>query len=134
MAMKSTTVQDCDQEADFARGVLEAEAAAIVHVAINEAFHDAVDRVIQVSGSVVVTGLGKSYLIGQKISATFASTGTPSHVIHPTDAMHGDLGRIRGQDLVVALSYSGSTDEVVSLATILRQDEVPVIAIVGPPT
>lgn len=133
MAMKSTTVQDCDQEADFARGVLKAEAAAIVHVAINEAFHDAVDRVIQVPGSVVVTGLGKSYLIGQKISATFASTGTPSHVIHPTDAMHGDLGRIRGQDLVVALSYSGSTDEVVSLATILRQDEVPVIAIVGQP-
>ena len=67
MAMKSTTVQDCDQEADFARGVLKAEAAASVHVAINEALHDAVDRVIQVSGSVVVTGLGKSYLIGQKI-------------------------------------------------------------------
>ncbi len=81
----------------------------------------------------VVTGLGKSGLIGAKLSATFASTGTPSHFLHSTEAMHGDLGRIRRGDVVVALSYSGNTDEVVSLATILRQDGVPVIALVGKP-
>lgn len=122
-----------DEQAAFARGVLEAEAAAIQCISIDTAFHEAVDRIMVTKGSVVVTGLGKSYLIGQKISATFASTGTPSHVIHPTEAMHGDLGRIRRQDLVLALSYSGTTDEVVALTTILRQDEVPVIAIVGVP-
>jgi arabinose-5-phosphate isomerase len=85
------------------------------------------------SGSVVVSGLGKSGLIGQKISATLASTGTPSHFLHPTEAMHGDLGRVRRGDVVLILSFGGNTDEAVSLASILRQDGVPVIAIVGRP-
>ena len=85
------------------------------------------------TGSVVISGLGKSGLIGQKISATFASIGVHSHFLHPTEALHGDLGRIRRGDVVVLLSFGGNTEEVVTLATILRQDSVPVIAIVGKP-
>jgi len=131
MEIDSATAGQGEDQAAFARGVLEAEAEAIRRINIDGAFHEAVDCVMASAGAVVVTGLGKSFLIGQKISATFASTGTPSHVIHPTDAMHGDLGRIRRQDLVLALSYSGSTEEVVALATILRQDNVPIIALVG---
>ena len=69
-------------------------------------------------GTVVVSGLGKSGLIGQKLSATLASTGTPSHFLHPTEAMHGDLGRVRKNDAVLLLSFGGNTQEVVSLATI----------------
>lgn len=119
------------EQTAFAERILQAEANAVAHIPVDQTFHDSVDLILEACGAVVVTGLGKSWLIGQKISATFASTGTPSHVLHPTDAVHGDLGRVRRDDLVLALSYSGNTDEVVTLATILRQDNVPVIAIVG---
>ncbi len=120
-----------DDQAAFAERVLEAEAEAIRRLSIGEPFHAAVELILNTAGAVVVTGLGKSWLVGQKISATFASTGTPSHVLHPTDALHGDLGRVRRDDVVLALSYGGNTEEVVCLVTHLRQDNVPVIAIVG---
>ena len=125
-------------EAAFARQVLAAEASAIAGIALDAAFHHAVDCVVQHcggerSGLVVLTGLGKSGQIAQKISATFASTGMPSHFLHPVEAMHGDLGRIRKEDVVVALSFGGNTEEVVALATVLRHDGVPVIAITGRP-
>lgn len=120
-------------ESAFARRVLDTEASAVSRVVIEPAFHEAVGVVYGTRGAVVVSGMGKSGLIGQKISATFASTGTPSHFVHPADAVHGDLGRIRRGDVVLALSYSGTTEEVVTLTTILRQDGVPVIAIVGKP-
>lgn len=140
-------------ERAFAQQVLDSESRAIAHIAITPDFHRAVDLIVQTtgpqshspepgtpnpqpasaSGAVVVTGVGKSGLIGRKISATFASTGTPSHFLHPTEAMHGDLGRVRRGDLVLAVSYRGYTEEVVALATILRQDGVPVIAIVATP-
>jgi len=105
-------------------------------VPLDESLHQAVNLILQstadrAGGAVVVSGLGKSNFIGQKISATFASTGTPSHFLHPTEAMHGDLGRIRRGDVVLVLSFSGQTDEIVALATVLRQDQVPVLAIVG---
>ncbi|MCC7193122.1 MAG: KpsF/GutQ family sugar-phosphate isomerase [Phycisphaeraceae bacterium] len=124
---------------EFAQGVLRAEADAVARVLIDEAFDRAVDLILERtgntaqtgSGAVVVTGLGKSHFIGQKLSATFASTGTPSHFLYPTEAMHGDLGRVRAVDVVLALSYSGNTEEIVALATLLRQDGVPVIAITG---
>ncbi|MCX5661438.1 MAG: KpsF/GutQ family sugar-phosphate isomerase [Planctomycetota bacterium] len=124
-----------DQTA-YARQVLASEAGAIQNIVIGDSFHAAVELILGASGgerhgAVVVGGVGKSGLIGAKISATFASTGTPSHFLHPAEAMHGDLGRIRRGDVVLLLSYGGSTDEVVTLATILRQDAVPVIAIVG---
>ncbi|MCC6581255.1 MAG: KpsF/GutQ family sugar-phosphate isomerase [Phycisphaeraceae bacterium] len=120
----------------LARKVLRAEADAVAGVPVDAAFGEAVDLIYRLThdparGALVVSGLGKSNFIGQKIVATFASTGTPSHFLHPTEAMHGDLGRIRRDDVVLLLSFSGHTEEVVSLAAILRQDGVPVIAMTG---
>lgn len=80
-------------------------------------------------GTVLVTGLGKSGHIGAKISATMASLGIPSYSVHPTEAAHGDLGRFRRSDCVIAISFSGETEEVVNLVAILRQDGLPVIGI-----
>ncbi|GAB4197639.1 MAG: KpsF/GutQ family sugar-phosphate isomerase [Phycisphaeraceae bacterium] len=121
-----------EDQARFARQVLDAEAEAVRRVPIDERFHQAVDLILNAGdGSLVVSGLGKSGLIGQKLAATFASTGTPSHFLHPVEAMHGDLGKVRKRDVVLLLSYGGNTDEVVTLAELLRQDEVPVIAMVG---
>jgi len=116
---------------DFARKVLDAEADAIRRVPLDDAFTRAVELVGDLDGSVVVAGLGKSGLIGQKLAATFASTGTPSHFMHPVEAMHGDLGKVRRGDAVLLLSYSGNTDELVTLAELLRQDRAPLIAIVS---
>jgi arabinose-5-phosphate isomerase len=82
-------------------------------------------------GSVVVSGVGKSGLVGQRISASFASTGTPSHFLHPVEALHGDLGRVRRNDIALLLSYSGETDEVVRLLDFLKRQLIPVIAIVS---
>lgn len=115
----------------FAEGVLRAEAEAVANVAgqLDEHFDRAVDLVTRCKGTVIVAGMGKSGIIARKISATLASTGTPSHFLHPTEAMHGDLGRIRAGDVVILLSYSGNTDEVLALAALLRQDGVPIIAL-----
>ncbi|MEX0653966.1 MAG: KpsF/GutQ family sugar-phosphate isomerase [Phycisphaeraceae bacterium] len=126
-------------QADFACRVLDAEAQAIRRITLDDSFHRAVDLVLQAEagqphpGSLVVSGLGKSGLIGQKLSATFASTGTPSHFLHPSEAMHGDLGRIRRGDVALLLSYGGNTEEVVTLAELLRQDGLATLAIVGKP-
>jgi arabinose-5-phosphate isomerase len=78
---------------------------------------------------VVVSGIGKSGLVGQRISASFASTGTPSHFLHPVEALHGDLGRVRRSDVALLLSYSGETEEVVRLLDGLKRQQVPLIAI-----
>jgi arabinose-5-phosphate isomerase len=131
---KADPQPDRGAEADFARQVLRIEADAVAAVTIDEQFHQAVDLVlaaVEGHGSIVVSGLGKNSYIAQKLSATFASTGTPSHFLHPTEAMHGDLGRIRRGDVVVALSFGGNTDEMITLASVLQQDQVSVIAIVG---
>lgn len=90
---------------------------------------DIVDAATAKGGTVLVSGLGKSGLIGQKIAATLASLGVPAHWVHPTEAAHGDLGRFRPSDAAICLSHSGETDEVVALAAVLRQDGIPVIAI-----
>ncbi len=119
----------------FAREVLSTEAAAIGGIEIDDRLVAAVELIIAHTrddrGSVVVSGVGKSGLIGTKISATFASTGTPSHFLHPTEALHGDLGRIKKGDLVLLLSYGGNTEELVTLAAILKQDDVATISITG---
>ncbi|MFZ4573283.1 MAG: KpsF/GutQ family sugar-phosphate isomerase [Phycisphaerales bacterium] len=125
---------DPNPELTFARQVLDAEAAAVSDLAkrLDEPFIRAVDLIEACAGSggtVQVTGLGKSGHVGAKISATMASLGIPSHPIHPTEAAHGDLGRFRRNDLVIAISASGETDEVVDLCSILRQDGLPIISI-----
>ncbi len=121
-------------ERAFAQRALRAEAEAVLRLAdhLPPSFHDAVDLIVtrkNSGGNLVVAGMGKSGVIGQKISATIASLGVPSHWVHPADAVHGDLGRIRRDDTLLALSYSGATPEVVALASILRQDNLPIITI-----
>ena len=130
----ATAMTEPSKELELARSVLTDEARALDHAAtlIDERFCEAVEliaRCAQKDGTVLVSGLGKSGLIGAKISATLASLGVPSHPVHPTEATHGDLGRFRRQDVVIALSKSGETEEVVNLAAILRQDGLPVISI-----
>ncbi|MBI1373490.1 MAG: KpsF/GutQ family sugar-phosphate isomerase [Phycisphaera sp.] len=121
---------DADTLRDFAARVLRAEADAVASVIdqLGDSLDAAVKLVAKCKGTVIVSGMGKSGIIAQKISATLASTGSPSHYLHPTEAMHGDLGRIRAGDVVVLLSYSGTTDEILSLAALVRQDRVPIVA------
>ncbi len=118
------------------RTVLDAEASAIGRIVLDEAFASAVQLISAAAdrqGALIVTGLGKSGYIAGKLSATFASTGLPSHFLHPVEAVHGDLGRIRRQDAVLLISYSGNTQELVALAELLRVDGVDTIALVGKP-
>ena len=122
------------QERAFAAKLLGAEASAITALSANlgPEFHAAVDLIVRCAeqgGTVLITGLGKSGLIGQKIAATLSSLAIPSHYVHPAEAAHGDLGRFRAADICIALSYSGETDEVVSLASILRQDNIQIISV-----
>ncbi len=113
------------------RRLLGAQARALEDVAtrIDERFLAAADLITKLSGRLVVTGMGKAGFVAQKISATFASTGTPSLFLHPADAVHGDLGRIGGDDVVLALSYSGETEEVVRLIGLVKRAQVMVLAI-----
>jgi arabinose-5-phosphate isomerase len=119
--------------ADYARGVLRAEAVAIEQLCgrIDGDFSEAVERILACSGRVVVTGMGKPGFIAQKISATFASTGTPSLFLHPAEALHGDLGRLVPGDLVLALSNSGETEEILRLLPALKRMGAPIIAVTG---
>jgi arabinose-5-phosphate isomerase len=116
-----------------ARKVLEIESEAIRELIprLDESFDRAVDALIACRGRVVVTGMGKSGLIGQKISATFASTGTPSLFLHPGEATHGDLGRIVEGDVLVALSNSGDTAELIYLTSWAKRLGSPVVALTG---
>ena len=94
-------------------------------------FDDAVKLILSCKGRVIVSGMGKSGIVGKKIAATFASTGTPSFYVHPGEAIHGDLGMITADDLIVLLSYSGETDEVVKLIPSLKYFGNRIIGIVG---
>jgi arabinose-5-phosphate isomerase len=96
---------------------------------LGEAFNAAADIIEAAGGNVVVTGMGKSGHIARKIAATFASTGTPSHFVHPAEASHGDLGMIRTDDVVLALSWSGETPELSDIVAYTRRFEVKLIAI-----
>ncbi|MBK7878761.1 MAG: KpsF/GutQ family sugar-phosphate isomerase [Planctomycetes bacterium] len=110
---------------------LEARTIAQLEHRLDERFVQAVDLVLACSGMVVVTGVGKAGLVGQKLSATLASTGTPSIFLHPTEALHGDLGRIRAQDLVLALSNSGESAEISALLGPVRKLGARVLALTG---
>ena len=117
----------------FAREVMQTESRTIAQVArrLDQEFCRAADYLFNCRGNTIVTGIGKAGLIGQKIMATLASTGTPSHFLHPAEAVHGDLGRVHGDDVVLVLSQSGETDEIVRLLPPLAQTGVPIIAITG---
>ncbi len=117
----------------LARRVLQTEAAAVLALAdrLDERFDLAVELLLKCRGRVILTGMGKSGIICQKIAATLSSTGTPSHFLHPADAIHGDLGMIQADDVVVALSYSGETDEIIRLLEFIRRLGAKLIAITG---
>ncbi|HXD74317.1 MAG TPA: KpsF/GutQ family sugar-phosphate isomerase [Vicinamibacterales bacterium] len=117
----------------LARKVLQTEAAAVLALAdrLDERFDRAVDLLRECKGRVILTGMGKSGIICQKIAATLSSTGTPAHFLHPADAIHGDLGMIQADDVVVAVSYSGETDEIIRLLEFIRRLGARLIAITG---
>jgi arabinose-5-phosphate isomerase len=119
----------------IARRVLETEAAAILALVprLDERFDRAVGLLHGCRGRVILTGMGKSGIICRKIAATLSSTGTPSHFLHPAEAIHGDLGVIQRDDVVVALSYSGETHEILRLLETIRRLGATLIAITGVP-
>jgi arabinose-5-phosphate isomerase len=98
---------------------------------VDESFARAARMIYECAGSVIVTGIGKAGIIGRKISATLASTGTPSHFLHPAEAVHGDLGRLRQGDIVMVLSYGGETDEIIRLINLVKQLEIKLISVTG---
>jgi arabinose-5-phosphate isomerase len=116
-----------------ARAVLTAEADAIRHAMnlIDDQFDAAVETILMRSGRLVVTGVGKSAIIGQKIVATMNSTGTPALFMHAADAIHGDLGMIQENDVVLILSKSGNTSEIKVLLPLLKRTDVPIIGMVS---
>ncbi len=113
------------------REVVEAEATVLSQLVtkLDGSFFSAVQQLHRLQGNLIVTGMGKAGLIGQKLAATFASTGTRAHFLHPAEAFHGDLGRVHPGDLVLVLSQSGETGEVVQLLPALKRLRVPLIAI-----
>jgi arabinose-5-phosphate isomerase len=116
---------------EFARQVIDTEAAAVRSMtsAVDDAFERAVGVVLDCAGAVVVTGVGKAGHVARKLSATLASTGTPSHFLSPADAVHGDLGSIRKGDVLLLLSYSGESDEILRILSIVKKLGHPLIAI-----
>ena len=117
----------------LARDIIQTEADALNQLSrrLDTEFCRAVDLLHACRGSVITSGMGKAGLIAQKIAATLASTGTRSHWLHPSEAIHGDLGRIGHDDVVMMLSQSGETEEVLRLLPSLSEHGVPIIAITG---
>ena len=120
---------------ELARQVLAIEAEAVTRLAarIDDRFVRACRLMLNCRGRIVVLGIGKSGHIGGKIAATLASTGTPAFFVHPAEANHGDMGMITAQDVVVALSNSGETDEILTLLPLIKRLGVPLIALTGNP-
>jgi arabinose-5-phosphate isomerase len=117
----------------LARKVLQTEAAAVLALVdrVDERFAEAVTLIVQCKGRVIVTGMGKSGIICRKIAATLASTGTPAFFLHPAEAVHGDLGVIQSDDVVIAMSYSGETEELTRVLETLKRIGATLIAITG---
>lgn len=124
-----------DQLKQLASQVLAIEAQAVEQLQsrIDDRFVRACDLMLHCQGRIVVLGMGKSGHIGGKIAATLASTGSPAFFVHPAEASHGDMGMITTQDVVVALSNSGETDEILTLLPLIKRQGVPLIALTGNP-
>lgn len=121
------------EQISYAREIIQIEAQALDKLSrrLDASFCQAIGYLSGCRGTVIVTGMGKAGLVGQKISATLASTGTRSIFLHPAEAVHGDLGRVRADDVVLVLSQSGETEEVVRLLPSLARLQTPVVAITG---
>ena len=120
---------------DWAKQVLQIEAQSVLEMAaqLDGAFARAVDAVLQSRGRVIVTGMGKSGHIGRKIAATLASTGTPAFFVHPAEAAHGDLGMIVDGDVVLAISNSGESDEILAIMPALKRRHITLVGMTGRP-
>jgi arabinose-5-phosphate isomerase len=127
------SVADSERYLALARDVLDIEADAVrgLKARLAEPFLEAHRLMLETKGRVVVTGMGKSGHIGRKIASTLASTGTPSFFMHPGEASHGDLGMITGHDVVLAISYSGESDEIARILPLIKRRGAKVIAITG---
>ena len=126
---------DKNQIKQYAIDTFEAEAAAVRNLSnlLTDDFAKAVEAILKCTGKVVVTGMGKSGIIGKKIAATLASTGTPSFFLHPGEAYHGDLGMISSNDIVLAIANSGQTDEILRLIPFMQNNGNTIIAMTGNP-
>lgn len=122
-----------DDILNIAKRVLKTEAEAILSLTekLNSGFIQAIEIIYQSRGRVVITGMGKSGLVGKKIAATLASTGTPAFFLHPAEASHGDLGMVTEDDVIIAISNSGETDEIIGLIPFLKRFNVHLIALTG---
>lgn len=120
---------------EIARKVFNIEIESLKYVAasLNDDFTRAVEAILESKGKLIVAGVGKSGLIGRKIAATLASTGTPSFFLHPGEAFHGDLGMVEPNDMVILISYSGETDEVLKIIPFLKWNNNQIISITGNP-
>ncbi|MGO9951218.1 MAG: SIS domain-containing protein [Dissulfurispiraceae bacterium] len=131
------TMNDCnkDDALSIAKRVLKTEADAVFALIdkLNGGFERAVEIIFNAKGRVVVTGMGKSGLVGKKIAATLASTGTPAFFLHPAEASHGDLGMVTARDVIIAISNSGETEEIVDLIPFLKRFNVSVVSMTGNP-
>lgn len=110
---------------------IEADSINDVYNRVGSEYVDAVEMIFACKGKVIVTGMGKSGQIGKKIAATMSSTGTPAVFLHPAEGVHGDLGVIRSEDIVIAISNSGETEEIVTLLPVIKRFGVKIISIVG---
>lgn len=124
---------DVAMSIEIGKRVLTIEARAIEDLVgrLDNEFAKAVDTLFECNGRVVVTGMGKSGLIGKKISATFASTGTPSFFLHPAEGIHGDIGMVMRDDVILAISNSGETDEIVALLPTFKRMNLRLICLTG---
>lgn len=132
---KKANESEADKLCRLGRAVIdtETEAIAALRRRIDDAFVAACQTMLACTGRIVVLGMGKSGHIGSKIAATLASTGSPAFFVHPGEASHGDLGMITDKDVVIALSNSGETDEIVTLLPIIKRLGVPLISLTGDP-
>ena len=118
-----------------AQEVIRIEADAIKHLStlLDAQFEAACKILLHCPGRIIVLGMGKSGIIGNKLAATLASTGSPAFFVHPGEALHGDMGMIKSDDVCILVSYSGKTDEILSIAPLLKQLNIPIISITGFP-
>lgn len=133
--MNDAKISDSLRPRDHARRVLHEEANALLSLAgrLDDDFDRATDLLLRCANRIVVTGMGKSGDVGRKIAGTLASTGTPSQFLHPGEALHGNLGMVLENDVVLALSYSGETDELLAILPALTERTQAVVAITGAP-
>ena len=117
----------------IARNVIktEASAVALLEGRIDDIFESAVMSILECQGRLIISGMGKSGLISQKIASTMSSTGTPTYFVHPGEAIHGDLGMITGQDIIIILSNSGETSELIQILPSLKKKNVTIIGLIG---